>query len=998
MEVSIGSVIDEYFKIYKESVQQYGEKTVVLIEFGSFYEIYSVENENERIGNANIISEIIRCDFTSKNKAKRASDGYSTRANPDFCGFGTAFLRKYIPPLLNENYTVVVINQLEDAKNKRGKTVKRGITAVYSPTLKSPEFETINDAESNLIGIFIEVLFSNNTTANSFLYSICSINNVTNDIEICDGGVDFYNMDEFSICLDELNRILLRYNMKEIQINILENDDDNNNNNVMERIDKYFGENYKNFKINIIKQEDDKYKDYSKPIVQHEYFSRVYKHLSFGLLNPLEFLNLSTRPLCIINLMYIFDFIGKHDLKYLSNLSVPKIVEDAGCLILALNTLSQLNIVDNTQGVSGKFSSVYDTINFTSTAIGRRYLKRILTKPFRSYNIIKSRYDLTEEMRNIELKDIEKLLMGLLDFERMHRKMALEALHPYEFEKLDGTYIKILELIKVILDKDSNVLKTIIPDNESLKSFYEYMEDYRRNFNMDILKIVNLNTKKEDMSNIFNRGVVKELDKIEDKIKGIESEIECLRVKYDTYINENVKDQQFIKIEYTDQDGHFFTCTKLRFEKLKGLLSKEDVSQLRIKSTNNTIKFFTDELVQKSYELINNRELFTKNIKMNYLLKLKDYSTKYNKLFTVLKEFIEIVDITKSNLKCSLKYNYCKPEIDDNEDESYLDACDMRHPIIERIVSTEYVPNDIKLDKSNLGIVLYGLNACGKSTLLRAIGICIILAQSGLYVPCKKFRYSAFSNLISQVDLTDNLFMGKSSFITEMIGLKKILSVSGKNTLILSDELCKGTETSSAEAIVASSIMRLIKDGSKFFFTSHLHGIPEVKGIKGNKKLQISHLSIYLNDTAQIIFERKIKDGSGSRLYGLEVCKSIIQDTCFIDSAFEIRNDILGNKTEIVSKKKSNYNKKKIMTSCQVCGYKPKDKKSIPLECHHINEQQNTDERGFVNDKHFHKNELYNLVCLCKPCHQKIDTGELIIRGYKQSVSGLFLDWEWGCV
>ena len=985
-----GSVIDEYFKVYQESVEQYGEKTVVLIEFGSFYEIYSIENENERLGNANIISEIIRCDFTSKNKAKRASDGYSTRSNPDFCGFGTAFLRKYIPPLLNENYTVVVINQLEDAKSKRGKTVKRGITAVYSPTLKSPEFETINDAESNLIGIFIEVIYSGNTTANSFLYSVCSINNVTNDIEVCDGGIDFYNLNEFGVCLDELNRILLRYNTKEIQINIIDDDQE-----ILERVEKYFGENYKNFKVNVINNDDEKYKEYTKPIVQNEYFSRVYNHLSFGLLNSLEYLNLSNKPLCIINLMYIFDFIGKHDLKYLSNLSIPKVIEDAGCLILALNTLSQLNIVDNTQGISGKFSSVYDTINFTNTAIGRRYLKRILTKPLRSYDIIKFRYDLTEEMRNIDTSKVEKILTGILDFERMHRKMALEALHPYEFEKLDGTYIKILELIKLM--SDNQVLKSIIPDNQNLELFYEYMKDYMDNFNKDVLKIVNLNTKKEDMSNIFKRGVIKELDKIEDKIKGIEVEIENIRFKYDVFINDNVKDQQYIKIEYTDQDGHFFTCTKLRFEKLKCLLSKEDVSQLRIKSTNNTIKFFTEELVQKSYELINNRELFTKNVKMNYLVKLKDYSTKYSKLFTVLKEFIEIVDITKSNLRCALKYNYCKPEIIDQED-SCLDAYDMRHPIIERIVSTEYVPNDIKLDKSNLGIVLYGLNACGKSTLLRAIGICIVLAQSGLYVPCREFKYSVFNNLISQVDLTDNLFMGKSSFITEMMGLKKILSMSSKNTLILSDELCKGTETSSAEAIVASSIMRLIKDGSKFFFTSHLHGIPEVKGIKANKKLQVSHLSISLKEDENIIFERKIKDGSGSRLYGLEVCKSIIQDMSFIDDAFEIRNDILGNKTEVVSKKKSNYNKKKIMTSCQVCGYKPKDKKSIPLECHHINEQQNTNERGFVNDKHFHKNELYNLVCLCKSCHQKIDTGELIIRGYKQSVSGLFLDWEWGCV
>ena len=980
-----GSVIDEYFKIYRESVDQYGEKTVVLIEYGSFYEIYSIENDNETIGNARVISEIIRCDFTSKNKAKRAMEGCSTRSNPDFCGFGTAFLRKYIPPLLNEDYTVVIISQLEDAKSKRGRTVKRGVTAVYSPTLKSPEYETINDADNNLVGVFIEVIYSNNTMANSFLYSVCSINNVTNDIEVCEGGVEFYGIDEFQMCLEEMNRVLLRYNIKEIQVNYM----DDENGDIMGRVKRYFSENYTNFKMNIIDGEDDKYREYSKPIVQNEYFGRVYRHIVFGLLNPLEYLNLSTRPLSVINLMYIFDFIGKHDLKYLTNLSVPKFVEDTRCLVLALNTLSQLNVVDNTQGVTGKFSSVYDTVNFTSTAMGRRYLKRLLTKPFRDYNVIKQRYDLTEEMRKVEIGKMEKMLVGILDFERMHRKMALEALHPYEFEKLDGTYRKIGDIIMLL--GGCGIMVDIIPDDDILKLFEEYKKDYLYNFDMEKLKLVNLSMKKEDMINFFNRGVIVELDEIEDRINDIEGEIDSMRVGYDRLIND--VGVPFIKVDYTDQDGHFFVCTKLRFEKLKACLSKEEVLKLRVRSTNNTIKFFTDDLVQRSYTLANNRELFAKNIKANYLVKLKGYVTKYNKLFSVLKEFIEVLDVTKSNLKCALKYNYCRPDIVD-EGVSWVDSLDMRHPIIERIVSTEYVPNDIRLDGSNVGIVLYGLNACGKSTLLRAIGICIILAQSGLYVPCRSFRYSAFSTLISQVDLTDNLFMGKSSFITEMIGLKKILSVSGENTLILSDELCKGTETSSAEAIVASAVMRLIRDGSKFFFTSHLHGVSEI--VKGNKKLQVSHLSISIDGNDDIIFERKIKSGSGSRLYGLEVCKSIIGDSNFIDSAFEIRNNILGNKTEVVSKKRSNYNKRKRLTSCEVCGYKPKGKQSIPLETHHINEQQNTDERGFVNGKHFHKNELYNLVCLCKSCHQKIDTGELIINGYKQSVNGLFLDWVSG--
>jgi DNA mismatch repair protein MutS len=277
--------------------------------------------------------------------------------------------------------------------------------------------------------------------------------------------------------------------------------------------------------------------------------------------------------------------------------------------------------------------------------------------------------------------------------------------------------------------------------------------------------------------------------------------------------------------------------------------------------------------------------------------------------------------------------------------------------------------------------------------MLRAVGINLILAQCGLYTACKSFEYYPFNTMISQVDLTDNLFANKSSFIVEMCGLKKILNCSGPNTLILADEMCKGTEYFSAQGIVASCIIELIKTNSKFFFTTHLHDLTKIKDIKNEKRLQISHLNVDFKDDV-IIFERKLKDGSGSDLYGLEVCKSIIQKSCFIDTAFEIRNTIINNKTSILSSKKSRYNSKKIVDHCEICNYVPKTKKSQPLETHHINEQQNCDEQGFVNDKHFHKNKTFNLVSLCRECHQKIDTEELIIRGYKQSTSGIILDYD----
>lgn len=268
-----------------------------------------------------------------------------------------------------------------------------------------------------------------------------------------------------------------------------------------------------------------------------------------------------------------------------------------------------------------------------------------------------------------------------------------------------------------------------------------------------------------------------------------------------------------------------------------------------------------------------------------------------------------------------------------------------------------------------------------------------VLAQCGLYVPCKNFIFSPFNTLISQVDLSDNLFANKSSFSSEMCGLKRILGCSGPNTLVLSDELCRGTEVNSSCAIVASTLLYLLKTNTKFFFTTHLHNLMNVKTISSEPRINVCHLSVETKDD-NIIFERILQPGSGSELYGLEVCKSIINDRDFIDIAFDIRNDMSHGKhnTSIINSGRSRYNKKKIVDHCEVCGHKPK-RGQIPLDTHHINEQRNCDEGGFVNNKHFHKNKNYNLVSLCKDCHRKIDTQELIIRGYKSSTSGIFLDY-----
>ena len=937
------TMINQYFDFYTESIKEYGENTCVLILCGGFYECYSIINKQETIGNAQEIAEIIHCEFSNKNKIEKNATGFSSRSYPDFFGFNANSLPKYMPILLNANYNVVIIDQIGDAKTtKKNELLQRNISTVCSPTLKLPEYITNDDTETCLIGITLEFV------KGTCLYSVCSVNNVTNQIELME------NVITGELNLDELSRILLRYNVAELQVNVI-------NGNCSDKLTNFFKEYTRNFKINDITS-DEKYSEYIKPIVQNEYLAKVYTNINFGVLSPLEYLELSSRQLSTLNLMYLFDFIGKHDLRYLMNLTVPKIIEDNDYLILALNTLAQLNIVN-----SKDHNSVFDTINFTSTAIGRRYLKSLLCKPFNDPKIIKQRHNYTEELRSIEID-----LKGIIDFERLHRKMSLESLKPFEFEKLNCTYQLLKDLFKIGV--------SFIPNESIINKFNEYIQDYQHTFNMRLLKGYNGVT----IINFFNENIVPELNEIENKLVVMETEVENIRSKLDKYINDT--GVPFIRLDSTENDGLFFVCTKIRFEKLKNFV---DTKSFKVKTANSTVKFTTDQLTKLSFGLLNNRALLVKKVNLHFQEKLKEYSRLYSCVFTNLKEFIEILDISKSNLKCSLKYNYTKPELIESK-SAFFNCKDIRHPIIERINDTEYITNNVQLDNNNLGMLLYGLNSCGKSSLLRSVGVNIIMAQCGLYVACKEFNFYPFNTMISQVDLTDNLFSGKSSFISEMCGLKKILHCANEKTLVLSDELCKGTESASAMSIVSATILHLLATNTKFFFTSHLHGIPKIKQIN-NKRLQIKHLSVTVKED-YIIFDRKLKDGSGPDIYGLEVCKNIIQLPNFIDTAFEIRNTIIENTNVVLSTKKSNYNKKKITSSCEVCGYIPK-KGEIPLDTHHINEQKFANTNGFFDDKHFHKNAVYNLTTLCKICHQKIDTNQLIIKGYKTSTQGRFLDY-----
>lgn len=927
-------IIDEYFEYYNKYTKQYGEKTCILMQIGSFYEMEMIKNEKEEIGNLDVIAKLLNIQITRKNKNIPIVD----RSNPFMAGFPSISLTKFLPVLLENDYTVIVIDQISGPP-----IVKREVTGIYSPSIYPIDLFTQNYS-TKLGTVIVE-----NLNEKNICFSACIIDINTNEIII-------HTESKADNILDDIYNLTSQYSLSELVIY--------NTSNVHIDTSMFY-----NILVHIKNNIDKELFDIH---FQNATFIKIFSHINFGLLSPLEYFHLEMFPLSSLNLLLCLDFISQHSPKYIVHLQPPIIYNNKQHLELLLNTISQLNVVSNTNKQKGKTSSLANIIDYTLTTIGKRHLFSILTKPFKDPNEIQSRYILTEEINGCK-EEVKEILSEITDFVQLHRKMGLNCLSYIEFYQLHNNYNLIIKL-NDILDK-YNILNCNLNEH-TRKVIDEYMNYYTSIFNIE--NMLNENKSKY----IFQKGIFKEIDELNSKVIDLSDKLETIRKKYDTMINGD----NYIKISNTETDGYFLTCTKIRGQQLK--LKNKDLS---INFTSNNCKITSDEIEKVSNELSSYLELFSKNIDTEYKKQISHLFEKFNCIFNDLQCFIEKIDVAYSNNKCKDKYNYCRPIIKTNCD-SFLKAKDIRHPIIERVLTDiPYVQNDIYLDNTQNGIILYALNSCGKSSLLRSVGLSIIMAQAGLYVPCTSFEFYPFDKLITQVEMSDNLWKSKSSFVSEMVGLRNIIEHSDSKTLILSDELTKGTEVVSATSIFTTAAVTLSNKNSKFIFTTHLQDVSKLKCITENENIKIYHLSVNIdNDT--IFFERKLKPGPCSELYGLEVARAIGLDKTFMKKAFELRSEILKQKTGVISTKKSRYNTKKIIEECEICKYKPFSKTDLPLDTHHILGQCTADENHFIN--HFHKNVKHNLVILCKNCHQNVHKGLIKINGYIQSSNGILLNWE----
>jgi DNA mismatch repair protein MutS len=982
----MSNILDEYLEYHEIYIKKYGKKTLVLMQVGSFYECYGIiknKDDNWKGPNLSQISEILNIVCTRKDK----SVSEISEKNPYMLGFPLVATNKFINILMENGYTIIIIDQVTPPPKP-----KREVTNIYSP---GTYIEGQQKPDTNyIVSIYLEEESQKNTK--SLLCSGMSAVDLTTG-KVIINEVHSNSQDD-KIALDETIRFIASLNPKELIIHHKSKDKKIYNEefikSYLELDNKYF-----HYKSSI----DPKYYKIS---YQNEFLKKIYKNT--GQISPIEYLDLDKFIYATLSFILLLDFSYDHNEKIIFNLEKPEYYSDSKHLILGNNAIFQLNIVssDVYEYNNNKFKSLFDVVNNTSTPMGRRLLKDRLLYPLINSENIQKDYNLTEKfIENNIYVELEKYLREITDLERLERKISLSMIQPYELyefimsHKNAITIIEFLEKENKAIKKDKILLKDFIPNSEIINNIKNFIKESERVFYLEELKKQNLS---EISNNFFNDGIYNEIDELIVKLGVSNDFMNKLCKVLSTYIDDKKKiksKDDKISIKKNDRDGHYLNLTKLRCEQLNKKLQdlkeinvegyKLDPKKLVFKEQNNTVKIFFPDLEKKSDEIEETKNKINKIVRTKFTETLKDFHNKFNNSFRKMSNFISHLDFIKSSAKTAKLYNYTKPIIE-NEIDSFISCKNLRHPIIERIIDYEYVPHDFNMGNKDLkGMLIFGINSSGKSSLMKSAGLSIVMAQAGLYVPATEYKYSPYHSLYTRITGNDNLFKGLSSFALEMVELKAILKRATPKTLVIGDEVCRGTEHISGNAIVATTIINLAKSNSSFIFATHLHELAQMERIKNLEKVKAFHLSIsYDSDKDEIVYDRKLKAGSGDNIYGITVARHIIHDKEFIDLALEIKNELLESHNSMISGKTSRYNSDVLIYQCQVCGEKEKNGKISNLETHHINFQKDCVD-GFVKNKpHIKKNDKSNLVVLCNECHDKIHADEIKITGTIMSSNG----------
>lgn len=977
----IMSLVKEYFDLTKKYINEYGENTIVLMQVGAFFEVYGINDRVSQTITGSKIQDFSRiCELNIVDKNMRIGEN-----NIMMAGFKDIQIEKYIKKIQDAGFTAVVYAQDENMKN-----TTRSLIGIFSPgTYFHNESQRLTNSTTCIWVDFVE-----NKVLLKGKYVVVGISN----IDIYTGKTTIYQFKEIYVnnptTYDELERFISIYNPSEvILISNLPNEKE------MDCIVSYAGITCNLIhKINLnktdllTKMKAENVKNCEKQPYQKEILSKFYNFDNFDVfIQNFNDNNIATQSLC-----YLLDFIYQHNPQLVNKISEPTIENTSKRLTLANHSLKQLNIINDGNVKAGKYSCVSEMLNDCLTPMGKRKFLYNILNPICDEFVLNREYDITQYILN-NFSDFDKKLKNKLidikDLSKYERQMFLKKISPKSFTILYDNLHSILEIFNYIKDDTVIIDYLKTSDNDILnignkcKDFIDFLD---KNINIQLAKDIDIFQNFE--VNFIKESVDLELDKKSELLKNSESGLEAIRLYLSNLIENKEKKtsklSEFVKIHETEKNNYSLVSTIRRCKILQDSLPKVP-TLLTLQTTNNKTMSFTISKTQFSYEkqsssnnYITDNQIHSlcKNISSAKIL-MKDIITQvYNKIVQTfglfqsdiekIINFITMIDIIYTKAFIAKKFNYCKPIIVDS-DKAFVNIKGLRHCLIEQFNLNElYITNDISLgDGDTDGILLFGTNAVGKTTIIRALGISIIMAQAGLFVPCSEFVFKPYKSIFTRIIGNDNIFKGLSTFEVEMSELRTILRLMDNNSLVLGDELCSGTETISAISIFVAGIQRLYEAKSSFIFATHLHEIVDYEEINEMKTVHLKHMEVVYNkEQDMLIYNRKLKEGSGANVYGLEVCKSLNLPHDFLEAANNIRLKYNTDGQSMLSLKTSRYNKQKVISLCEKC------KKNMGTEIHHLQHQKDANEDGIISsiDSIFHKNNLANLMTLCEECHNEI--------------------------
>lgn len=933
------ALIQEYFSLWKTYKEKYGEKTLLFMQVGSFIEVYST-----RADDPDMVEFTTLCDLKIANKPLGTDKMY-------MAGFRDYMVDKYIQKVIAQsNYTVVYYEQYED----KGKLLRRE-SGIFSPGTLFHPTETLSN-HITCIWIHKTAKRFNET----YIFGLTTLDTYTGHISTYEYKVPYYHN---PTTYDEIEKHICVFNP--IELVVIYSIDDA----IVKDILNYI--NHKSKKITLIQLNSDGFfSDQAKKCEQQSYqdelMQRYYKQSDTETLKNTLFHNtISFQSLC-----FLLNFVEQHNPGLIQKVKEPIMGNDQR-LILANHSLSQLNIIENAQSNNHKHSCVLSLLNECKTKMGKRLFKHTMVNPTRNLAVLQESYDMTEHMLKYNY-DWSVPLSKMKDLEHIHRKIILNKCTPQDYYYI---YDFCSQLNTILQGLDDHLLD-YIQSRKTLDDLTRLQTRIDGFFDLTVIATIPscaFDKYTERIPDMIKRGNDAQLDEFiqrrmdsEAKLKAwmdyLESEWQKIDKKCKTPV---------LKLHETGT-GVFLHITKRRGNLLLKHLEHKTIELTYVSAfTNETHTFQVGALMRSEYNASTYclggafLDDITSQIYNHSAVFLKHFCSVYES-FTLDDEAIQHLvgvvqrlDLLHCKKEIALKHQYSKPVLQSSE-RSSVSIKGLRHPLIEHIETNElYVANDIELGQNATGVLLFGTNAVGKTSFIKSIGIAVLLAQCGLYVPCKEMVLCPYEYIFTRIIGNDNLFKGLSTFGVEMSELRVILKYSNKNSLILGDELCSGTEMDSALSIFVAGLETMYTNQSSFIFATHFHQIQYFDEIRSMTSLQLKHLTVeYDRSCNTLVYNRTLQEGAGESIYGLEVCKSLSLPTDFLDRAYDIRNKYDKGYSNILTYKTSHFNKDKLRGVCEFCNSAMSD------EVHHLQYQSE------FKDKQLHHKA--NLSSVCKACHDKI--------------------------